>query len=131
MPNLAAAGSKSLVLNVTIQSALPFTAVSRTISSFGSFNCGLQRTWKVTGREFFAQKARNRSIVSYANLCLSNISGRLRTLSYSRNSGTDTSIKQLVLPTSCNSLLEAPWRLMSPLRITFVSSTILIISYMI
>ena len=39
-PNCSAAGRKSLMLNVTIASAWPLVAVSKTISSSGSLSCG-------------------------------------------------------------------------------------------
>ena len=43
MPNAAGTRPKSALLNVTIASARPFTAASRTISSAGSRNRGRQR----------------------------------------------------------------------------------------
>ncbi len=88
-PNCPATRSKSRWLKVTIASACPLTAVSRTISSFGSDNAGLQRNANLTRLPTSARPSRTSATSSPLAPDAFKCSGRLRTASYSNISGTE------------------------------------------
>jgi hypothetical protein len=90
IPNRAGTVPKSRTLNVTNPSARPLIAVSRTISSPGSRNCGRHRTCVFTGSAIATKASRNISTSRSLNPAASRCSASEQVASYSMASGTLT-----------------------------------------
>ena len=113
IPKLLGASLKCRVLYVTRQSALPFTAVSRTISSAGSLNIGLQRKRSRTGSITSARASSTAFVSSTVNPIRANCSALVSTASYSSISGTEarsTSLWSSAASRSCRDALIATER---------------------
>ena len=121
--NILAAATKCLRLKVTIATAPPFTAASKTMSSSGSCNCGRQRNASWTGT---ADAATSSSTCSTSHLCKPlafRCSGRVKTASYSNINGTERSRSNRRYKAASSSCREAPRSLRTAATITSVSRT--------
>ena len=122
-PNRPATGLKCRWLKVTIASACPLTAVSKTISSFGSGNAGLQRNAIVTRLQTSARPPRTLATSSSLAHEAFRCSGRFRTSSYSSISGTESSNSNRRSSAANNIWREAPVSLRKAATSTSVSRT--------
>src|ERR1017187_5970905 len=123
IPNTIAASARCRRLNVVRRSAPPFTAVSRTISSAGSFSRGLQRNRSATG-SITAASASSTSFISSALKPLSfKCSGRVSTASYSSISGTEANTAIRRPSAASKSWRDTPRSLRIAATTTSVSST--------
>ena len=118
MPNREAC-LKSATFQVTI-AAFALTASSRTKSSSGSFNTGLQRKKTL----FSTALEQRKSMTSSISSADSEVMPRFRTASYSETSGVDTCRVKIPCSTSESRRNEAPRDDLSAATRTFVSITI-------
>jgi hypothetical protein len=120
IPNLGAACLKCATFKVTIRSARPLTAGSKTISSAGSVSSGRRKKLGVTGTPTAARIA---SILAHVAPAVLWCSGRFSTASYSSISGTESKSSKRFLRAKSKSCLEAPALLRNTATTTFVSKT--------
>ena len=104
-------------------SAFPFTAVSKTMSSFASDSFGRQRNASLTCLATEARSSRTRPTSPAVNPHAARCSGRVRTASYSSMRGTESSNSKRWSKTPSRSCLEAPRLLRKAATSTSVSST--------
>jgi hypothetical protein len=108
-------------LNVTSQSAAPLTAVSSTISSAGSFNCGRHKNRRGTGIDTCTKASSTSFTCRAVRPLASRCSGRVRTASYSMINGAEASTSNLRSRAAFNNCLEAPRSLRKAATTTSVS----------
>jgi hypothetical protein len=121
--NSLLASLKSRWLKVTMASAFPLTAVSRTISSFASDSLGRQRNASLTCLATDARSSRTRWTSFALNPHAARCSGRVRTASYSIMRGTESNTSKRRSSAPCRSRRDAPRALRKAATSTSVSST--------